>query len=73
MKLIDVVRKAAASLLVWGVASFNYAVFAQEDKYKDYREVYRDTTDYVAPTELGIKKDTIVDPLRVVTNKFGKN
>lgn len=56
MKLIDVVRKAAASLLVWGVASCNYAVFAQEDKYKDYREVYRDTTDYVAPTELGIKK-----------------
>ena len=30
MKLIDVVRKAAASLLVWGVASFNYAVFAQD-------------------------------------------
>lgn len=73
MKLIGVIRKAAASLLVWGVASFNYAVFAQEDKYKDYREVYRDTTDYVAPTELGIKKDTILDPLRVVTNKFGKN
>ncbi len=73
MKLTDVLRKMAAFFLVGGVASLSQLAFAQEDRFKDYREVYRDTTDYVAPTEVQVKKDTILDPLRVVTNKFGKN
>lgn len=42
-------------------------------EYSDYVEVFRDTAEYVAPTKIVIEKDTIFDPLRVVTNKFGKN
>lgn len=38
----------------------------------DYIEVYRDTTEFIAPTEI-IRKDSILEPMRVVTNKFGKN
>jgi len=54
-------------------------VFAQNDKkkydkkYDDYKEVYRDTVDIVNPTETGIRRDSILSPLQVVTNKFGKN
>lgn len=40
---------------------------------KDYRVVYSDTTTYVAPTVIKIERDSIYDPHRVVTNKFGKN
>lgn len=73
IKLTNLVRKIAACLAVGGMAAYGSSAFAQEEKYRDYREVYRDTTDYVAPTELGVQKDSILDPLRVVTNKFGKN
>lgn len=38
----------------------------------EYTEVYRDTTLFVAPTEI-IKRDSILEPMKVVTNKFGKN
>lgn len=44
-----------------------------EDKYKDYREVYRDTVDYVDPTVISERRDSILSPLQVVTNKFAKN
>lgn len=40
---------------------------------KDFKEIYRDTTEFIAPTTIIVKKDSILDPLRVVTNKFGKN
>lgn len=60
MKLTDVLRKMAAFFLVGGLASLSQLAFAQEDRFKDYREVYRDTTDYVAPTEVQVKKDTTV-------------
>lgn len=73
MKLKNLVRKAALFFIIGGMTVCGSSAFAQEDKYKDYREVFRDTTDYVAPTELGVRKDSILDPLRVVTNKFGKN
>ena len=35
--------------------------------------IFEDTTTYVAPTEIRVERDSIYDPLRVVTNKFGKN
>lgn len=52
---------------------FSLPSLAQEDKYKDFNEVYRDTVDYIAPTQTWIQNDTILDPMRVVTNKFHKN
>lgn len=39
----------------------------------DYSVVSIDTVSTTAPTEIIIKRDSIYDPLRVVTNKFGKN
>lgn len=44
-----------------------------DDKYKDYREVYRDTVTRAPHDVLLLQKDTLVDPYRVVTNSFGKN
>lgn len=43
------------------------------DRYKEYREVLRDSAFYQAPTETRVVRDTVFDPMRVVTNKFGKN
>lgn len=40
---------------------------------EDFVEIYRDTVEYVAPTTIRIEKDSILEPMRVVTNKFGKN
>lgn len=37
-----------------------------------FTEVYRDTALYVAPTEI-TRRDSILEPMKVVTNKFGKN
>lgn len=39
---------------------------------EEFTEVYRDTTFYIAPTEI-IRTDSILEPMKVVTNKFGKN
>ena len=44
-----------------------------DDKYKDYREVYRDTVTMDPLDYVLLQKDTLVDPYRVVTNSFGKN
>lgn len=44
-----------------------------DDKYKDYREVYRDTLTMAPQEYVFLQKDTLVDPYRVVTNRFGKN
>lgn len=73
IKLKKMMGRVATFLMVGGMVTFSSSAFAQEDKFKDYREVYRDTTDYVAPTELSVHKDSILDPLRVVTNKFSRN
>ncbi len=43
------------------------------DRYSDYREVLRDTAEYAAPTQTKIIRDSVLDPMRVVTNKFGRN
>ena len=49
------------------------ATYAQRDKYKDYPIIYTDTVDYTAPTQVTLQTDTVFDPMRVVTNRFGKN
>ena len=38
-----------------------------------YEIIYRDTSEYVAPTTIIIEQDSIQAPMGVVTNKFGKN
>lgn len=54
------------------------SLYAQDMTHKnvpdltEFTEIYRDTTEFVAPTEI-IRKDSILEPMRVVTNKFGKN
>ena len=59
------------------VAALSFAaaapVWAQLDQYRDYKEVYRDTT--VAPivTDSGSRTELTLDPYRVVTNTFEKN
>ena len=56
------------------VLSFSTSeVSAQIDKYKDYREIYRDTAYFEAPTQLQVVMDSILDPYRVVTNHFNRN
>ena len=37
------------------------------------REISRDTTYYVAPTTIEVQRDSIYDPMRVVTNRFVKD
>lgn len=73
MKHLQLNCKAIAFLAFSLLALLSSPLKAQEDKYKDYREIYRDTTDFVAPTEVQVRKDSILDPLRVVTNKFERN
>lgn len=53
-----------------------YAHGAQDLKNvvnQDYQVLTIDTVTYNAPTEIIVQRDSIYDPLRVVTNKFGKN
>ena len=47
--------------------------WSQDDQFKDYREVYRDTT--VAPviTRKDSREAMVLNPNRVVTNSFGRN
>lgn len=39
---------------------------------ENYREIYRDTLEYQSPVIVEVR-DSILEPMRVVTNKFGKN
>lgn len=62
------------------VSACGLRVSAQEFKHlnvpediEDYTEIYRDTLEYIAPTMITVQKDSILEPMRVVTNKFGKN
>ena len=61
-------------ILLLALAAFTVtSALAQRDKYKDYPVIYTDTVDYTAPTRVTIESDTVYDPMRVVTNRFGKN
>ena len=54
-------------------AMFSSTAMAQVDKYKDYREVYRDTVDVVAPTQTRVVRDTVFTGQHVMTNGFLDN
>ena len=47
--------------------------WAQLDKYKDYREVYRDTVDAAPQSRIFVQQDTVINPNQVVMNSFGRN
>lgn len=72
-------KKTVIVLLACLWLGFGFRTSAQQkkdpfyDRYNDYREVLRDTADYVAPTETRVQRDSVLDPMRVVTNKFGRN
>lgn len=67
-------------LLIFVLTFITSQIFAQisgsGDSFSagnDYKIISADTSTYIAPTEIIIQRDSIYDPLRVVTNKFGKN
>ena len=70
-KLISAVKGIMAGVLLLS----GWQAVAQEvnDPYQAYKEVYRDTTYYQAPTQIVMERDSIFDPHRVVTNRFGKD
>lgn len=52
-----------------------------EDRHKhknvpdlsDFMEIYRDTSEYVAPTKIAVARDSVIEATKVVTNKFRNN
>lgn len=54
-------------------AMFSTTAMAQVDKYKDYREVYRDTVDVVVPTYTRVVRDTVFNGQHIMTNGFLDN
>ena len=40
---------------------------------REFKELYRDTTVMEAPASVHVERDSIYDPMRVVTNRFGKD
>ena len=54
-------------------AMFSTTAMAQVDKYKDYREVYRDTVDVVSPTYTRVVRDTVFNGQHIMTNGFLDN
>ena len=71
MTRLNVFRKAMM-VVALGLLGTS-AAFAQLDKYKDYKEVYRDTTESTPKSRVLVQKDTLFDAHRVVTNSFEKN
>ena len=61
-----------ALLLALGFSAVAPA-WAQLDKYKDYREVYRDTVDAAPQSRIFVQQDTVINPNQVVMNSFGRN
>ncbi|MCH5229141.1 MAG: hypothetical protein J1F12_03995 [Muribaculaceae bacterium] len=74
------INKYIALIFIFVFSFIIPSVFAQSSEETgivyvkpDYKVVSIDTVSTSAPTEIIIKRDSIYDPLRVVTNKFGKN
>ena len=66
--------KKVYSLTALSIAAmFSTTAMAQVDKYKDYREVYRDTVDVVAPTYTRVVRDTVFNGQHIMTNGFLDN
>ena len=69
---------AARAIAALAAAMTIVPAFAQDPKKEkidltEFIEIYRDTTEYVAPTALITARDSIIDPMRVVANKFNRN
>ncbi len=72
MKTMKVTEKLF--MLLFAAALSVLPLSAQiDDKYKDYREVYRDTITADPVSRVLVEKDTLADPHRIVANGFGKN
>ncbi|MCH5312439.1 MAG: hypothetical protein J1E57_10890 [Prevotella sp.] len=72
-KLISSVVHAFFAGIMLSFAQSAAAQNNNSDVGGDIRVVSRDTTYYKAPTVTKIQRDSIYDPLRVVTNKFNKD
>ena len=70
MKQFNLVRRAALVLALGLLAAA--PSWGQLEKYKDYREVYRDTVNF-QPRTVRVETDTLLDRRRVVSNAFGRN
>ncbi len=70
MKRFNLFRRAATVFALSLLASA--PMWGQLEKYKDYREVYRDTVNF-EPRTVNVEKDSILNRHRVVTNGFGRN
>ena len=67
---------SAKALLVVLLAACALPAAAQENGSGSrtvIREISRDTTYYDAPTVIEVQRDTLFDPMRVVTNRFSKD
>lgn len=70
----NIVRNVIVSLSVAITAAYGVPASAQvKDNLKDYELVHTDTVDHIDPTIVSERRDSILSPLQVVTNKFGKN
>lgn len=72
-KLFSRFLLVALPVLVSSRANGQLAVHDDVPDLTGYEEVYRDTVTIDAPTVITVQKDSILEPMRVVTNKFGKN
>jgi len=68
-----IVLGCLAALMPAGAAAQSYNSIDDALADTTYQEVYRGTHQYVAPTVTEVVRDSVFDPTRVVTNKFGKN
>ena len=72
MKRFNLVRRVLTVVALGFLASS--PTWGQIDEmYKDYREVYRDTTVSKPRSRVMVQRDTLLDPNRVMVNSFGKN
>lgn len=67
--------RALSALVAAVVFLPTFAQNPQKEKIdlSEFIEIYRDTTEYAAPTTIITARDSIIDPTRVVQNKFNKN
>ena len=76
MKVLNMIKTALRASLLCLLASVVLPSAAQSyvsSGSGDIKEIARDTTYYEAPTTVRVQRDSLNDPQRVVTNRFGKD
>ncbi|MCH5216306.1 MAG: hypothetical protein J1F10_05145 [Muribaculaceae bacterium] len=63
----------AARVFLAGLMTTFALTSAAQNNAGALREVLRDTTYYDAPTTIHVERDSLFDPMRVVTNRFSKD